>query len=81
MTDRQIIAVVLPEGYRGGSDFAKDCNVEVIGTCNESVFRKAVHLPEILAALNAAINWYTPPNDSGPFPAKQIANAINKVRD
>lgn len=36
--DRRIIAVVLPEGYTGASDFAKDCNVEVIGTCSESVF-------------------------------------------
>lgn len=36
--DRRIIAVVLPEGYTGASDFAKAYNVEVIGTCSESVF-------------------------------------------
>ena len=30
MVDRRIIAVVLPDGYAGASDFAKDCGVEVI---------------------------------------------------
>jgi hypothetical protein len=41
MTDRTIIGVVLPEGYTSGSDFAKDCNVEVIGMCIEDVFLRA----------------------------------------
>lgn len=40
MTDRMIIGVVLPEGYTGGSDFAKDCNVEIVGCCSEQVFER-----------------------------------------
>lgn len=36
--DRMVIGVVLPEGYTSGSDFAKDCNVEVLGHCTESLF-------------------------------------------
>jgi hypothetical protein len=33
--------------------------------------------PKMLAALHAAVNWYTPPNDSKTaFPLKQIADAI-----
>jgi hypothetical protein len=35
--------------------------------------------PDMLAALHAALNWFTPPNDSGPFPLKQIAAAIAKA--
>jgi hypothetical protein len=27
-------------------------------------------------ALNAVMNWYTPPNDSGPFPIQQVADAL-----
>lgn len=30
----------------------------------------------MLNALNAAIDWYTPPNDDGPFPLKKIADAV-----
>ncbi len=34
---------------------------------------------ELLAALHTTVNWFTPPNDSGPFPLKQVAAAIAKV--
>lgn len=40
---------------------------------------RQVAVPDMLAALHAAVNWYTPPNDSGPFPLKQIAAAIAKA--
>lgn len=36
-------------------------------------------VPDMLAALHAAVNWFTPPNDSGAFPLKQIVDAINKA--
>jgi len=35
--------------------------------------------PDMLAALHAAVNWFTPPNDVGPFPIEQIAAAIAKA--
>ncbi len=36
--------------------------------------------PEMLAALEAAVNWYTPPNDSRTaFPLKQITAALAKA--
>ena len=48
---------------------------------NAELIVRAVNSYEpMLAALNAALNWYTPPNDSGEFPAKQIADAIDKAR-
>lgn len=31
----------------------------------------------LLEALTEAMNWFTPPNDSKPFPGKQIADALN----
>lgn len=35
---------------------------------------------DMLAALRAAANWFTPPNDSRtPFPLKQVADAIAKA--
>jgi len=34
----------------------------------------------MLAALNADVNWFTPPNDSKTaFPLKQIADALAKA--
>jgi len=36
--------------------------------------------PDMLAALHAAMNWFTPPNDKKPFPGKQIADAIIKAQ-
>lgn len=36
--------------------------------------------PDMLDALHAAMNWFTPPNDSKPFPGKQIADAIIKAQ-
>jgi hypothetical protein len=35
--------------------------------------------PTMLAALHSVLNWFTPPNDSGPFPLQVIADAIEKA--
>jgi len=42
MPDRRVIAIVLPPGYRDGTDFAKDCDVEVVGEFSETFFKKMV---------------------------------------
>lgn len=34
---------------------------------------------DLLVALNIAIDWYTPPNDSNPFPLKQLTEAKAKA--
>lgn len=46
---------------------------------NEANAHLIAAAPDMLAALDAAINWFTPPNDSGPFPLKQITDAIAKA--
>lgn len=38
--------------------------------------------PDMLAALHAALNWFTPPNDSRTaFPLKQITDAVNRATE
>lgn len=32
-----------------------------------------------LDALTEVMNWYTPPNDSKPFPVSQVAEALAKI--
>jgi hypothetical protein len=50
------------------------------GIANANLIVRAVNShANMLAALHAAVNWYTPPNDSGPFPLKQIVDAITKA--
>lgn len=47
-------------------------------TCRDAI-AEIIRLDEahtvMLAALQSAINWYTPPNDSGPFPLQQLVDA------
>lgn len=59
MEDRMVIGVVLPEGYTSGSDFAKDCNVEVLGHCTESLF-KTLKRPNVDALVNRFLAWQLP---------------------
>ena len=42
VNDRLVIAVVLPDGYTGASDFAADCNVEVIATFTEGWLKRVM---------------------------------------
>lgn len=46
---------------------------------NEANARLIAAAPELLAALHAVLNWFTPPNDSAAFPTQQVAEAINKA--
>lgn len=38
-------------------------------------------LEPVFDALHDAINWFTPPNDSKPFPIDSLANAVNRFDD
>ncbi|SRR6266496_1493912 len=52
----------------------------VCNSCMPDNAKLIAAAPDMLAALHAAMNWFTPPNDKKPFPGKQIADAIIKAQ-
>lgn len=60
-----------------GSDGAQIASMRNASDIGNAMLMVAA--PDMLAALQSAINWFTPPNDSAPFPAKEIAAAIAKA--
>ena len=66
------------DGALGDPDF-RPARAHIETARNQLSEAGALH-DQMLAAIDAAINWYTPPNDDGPFPLQALADAAAAAR-
>ncbi len=77
----RIREMVVPQHeHVDGQNECAICDQPLSQGVREEINRIERQRDDLLEACHAAMNWFTPPNDSKPFPGAQIAAAIRKAQ-